>query len=286
MRSRASLPVIFLVLSLRLASTEGRADDFSLTSRGPSPLLVITPDGRVRTGGQALPNGYAWRDDGGVSAPKGLVVMPDGRVMTADGRVPEGYARRQDGAVLAPDGIVIAKSSRQPEAAAAPREKAKPVEDPLLALLPTTAPSPEPVEKKETPRQGEALKIPTDAAQKKDVRFLDGCWRCKDLPIYKNNRVWHDPSNSGTKTEVRICFNENGRGRATFYDEGECKGGASARFSGSRLHMETGKAPCNDNRYVVPRSFECHGSGDETECAVIAKSDTVKRRSVVHFKRE
>ncbi len=286
MLSNAAMCIVFIVLSVLISPTVGLADDFSLTSRGPSPLLVITPDGRVRTGGQALPNGYAWRDDGGVSAPKGLVVMPDGRAMSSGGSVPEGYARRQDGAVLAPDGIVIAKSSSQAEAAAAPLAKPKPGEAPLLALLPMTDPTPEPVEKKETPRQGEALKIPTDAAQKKDVRFLDGCWRCKDLPIYKNNSVWHDPSNSGTKTEVRICFNENGRGRVTFYDEGECKGGASARFSGSRLHMETGKAPCNDNRYVVPRSFECHGSGDETECAVIAKSDTVKRRSVVHFKRE
>ena len=286
MQPKAAFLIIALVLSALIPPAAGRAEDLSLTSRGPSPLRVVTPDDLVRTVGQALPKGYAWRDEGGVSAPKGVVVMPDGRVMTSDGKVPEGYARRQDGAVLVPGGVVIEKNARQPEAAAASREKPKPGEDPLLALLPTTDPSPEPIEKKETPRQGESLAIPRDAARKKDLGFLEGCWRCNDLQIYKNSRVWHDLNNSGKKTEVRICFDEKGRGRAAFYDDGECRGGARARFSGSRLHMETGKAPCNANRYVVPRSFECRGSEEETECAVIAKSDTIRRHSVVHFKRD
>ncbi len=306
MQPNAAL-IIFIILSVLFSPAWGQAEDLSLTSRRPSPLLVVTPDGLVRTVGQALPKGYEWRDDGGVSAPMGVVVMPDGRVMSSDGKVPDGYARRQDGAVLTPDGVVIAKRERQPEAAAAPQEKPKPKEDPLLALLPTTDPSPEPVEKKEIkqkrekpveraqtkpvrpeqpvpprekekpvppptrekekPRPGENFKIPAEAARKKDLSFLEGCWTTDSMTFY---------TPFGTKNmPADFCFDANGKGRFLPKVEGRvCRGRATARFSGNSLFMESAEAPCpaGVNWRMMPRTFECTGTGASTECYIIATS--------------
>lgn len=308
MQPKAVFITIVIILSVLISHAEGQAEDLSLTSSGPSPLLVVTPDGHVLMGGQALPKGYEWRDDGGISAPKGVVVMPDGRVMTSDGKVPDGYARRQDGAVQAPDGVVIATNARQTEAATVPQAKPKSHENPLLALLPTTDPSPEPVEKKEKrqkkekpaeraqskpvlseqpvsprekekpvppptkekkekPRPGENFKIPAEAAKKKDLSFLEGCWTTDSMTFY---------TPLGTKNmPADFCFDANGKGRFLPKVEGRvCRGRATARFSGNSLFMESAEAPCpaGVNWRMMPRTFECTGTGASTECYIIATS--------------
>ena len=143
-----------------------------------------------------------------------------------------------------------------------------PVEpDPVPAPKPQPAPAPsvqqpKPAPKpapRPAPRKGEEMQIPKDAAQKKDLSFLEGCW---------SSETGLTSSRTGGPVVVEYCFDKNGNGSRFEREEGGdvCRGPGKARFKGNRLYMESEYARCPGGRNYVPHWIECTGTGNSTLC--------------------
>ncbi len=138
-----------------------------------------------------------------------------------------------------------------------------PVEpDPVPAPKPNPAPAPPPPPPpppKPAPRKGEAMQIPKDAAQKKDLSFLEGCW-------VSETGLFSYPANKPVIAEY--CFDKNGKGSRFEREEGGdvCRGPGKARFKGNRLYMESEYARCPGGQNYVPHWIECTGTGNSTLC--------------------
>ena len=135
-----------------------------------------------------------------------------------------------------------------------PKVETKP--EPKVVPKPEPKPAPKP-EPKPVPRNSK-MEIPKDAAKKKDLTFLEGCWRSKtDL---FNTR--------GEPIEGEYCFNKNGTGRRFVYEKNgqRCSGAARARFSGNRLIIEAPEASCPRGGGYVAQDVTCTGSESSTQC--------------------
>ena len=276
--------------------------------------VVIQPDGTIVTVQGTLPEGYTRREDGSIVTPDGTIikVAPDSPTnkepsVSSSTQVPIQQAEtRQSHAVLhdttkptVPDKPL---GSEQNATTATPRSVVIQPENPQVTLwqmLPLSeipeknegqqvadaARPRQPVSERPS-RKGDPLKIPNDAARKNDLNFLDGCWQTSDLPIYHTKQIWKDLKNPGEKTNTSICFTRKGSGYATFQANGGCRGNVHARFKGNVLLIETDRASCKYSSFIAPRSFECRGSGNKTECQVVANGEVRKRHSVVHFTKQ
>ncbi len=111
----------------------------------------------------------------------------------------------------------------------------------------------------ETEQKGEAMQIPEEAARKKDLSFLEGCWR--SVTGLKN-------SLTGRPITAEYCFSGDGEGyRNVTEDDGQiCKGPLKASFSGSKLNIDARDALCGDGRSYVPQKVTCEGSENSTQC--------------------
>lgn len=141
----------------------------------------------------------------------------------------------------------------EPEPVPAPKAEAKPE--------PKPAPKPEPKpEPKPKPRKGEDLKIPEDAASKKDLSFLEGCW-------VSETGLFSHPRNEPIIAEY--CFDKKGQGRRFVRERNGqvCSGPAQAQFEGSRLTFEAGDARCPRGGQYVPQQVECRGNNTSTQCS-------------------
>ena len=136
-----------------------------------------------------------------------------------------------------------------------PAPKPKPAPAPSVQQ-PKPAPKPAP---RPAPRKGEAMQIPKDAAQKKDLSFLEGCW---------SSETGLTSSRTGGPVVVEYCFDKNGNGSRFEREEGGdvCRGPGKARFKGNRLYMESEYARCPGGRNYVPHWIECTGTGNSTLC--------------------
>ena len=143
-----------------------------------------------------------------------------------------------------------------------------PVEpDPVPAPKPQPAPAPsvqqpKPAPKpapRPAPRKGEEMQIPKDAAQKKDLSFLEGCW-------VSETGLFSHPANKPVIAEY--CFDKNGRGRRFVREEGGrvCSGPSQARFTNGQLQFDAGPATCPRGGRFVPQRVDCRGSQDRTQC--------------------
>ena len=132
--------------------------------------------------------------------------------------------------------------------APAPVEKVKPVEKP--------APKPQETPK---PEKNEDLKIPQDAAKKKDLSFLEGCW-------VSETGLFSHPS--GVPIVAEYCFDKKGKGRRFVRERNGqvCSGSAKAQFQGTRLEFDAPTAKCPQGGQYVPQDVKCTGSETSTQC--------------------
>lgn len=172
----------------------------------------------------------------------------------------------------------LCKPVTPPEAVKEPQAKpAEPeVVEPFLGETPVQPPKPEvpkltekpkkkapvpeqPAPEKPKPRKNEDLTIPRDAAKKKDLTFLEGCWT-SETGLYSH------PSNEPIIAEY--CFDKNGKGRRFVRERNGqvCSGSAAARFSGNRLLFDSDSARCPRGGTYVPQKVECTGSENSTQC--------------------
>ena len=140
----------------------------------------------------------------------------------------------------------------EPEPAPQPKPEPKPEPRPEPKAEPRPAPQPK-------PRKGEEMQIPKDAAKKKDLSFLEGCW-------VSETGLFSHPANKPVIAEY--CFDKNGRGRRFVREEGGrvCSGPSQARFNNGRLQFDAGPATCPRGSRFVPQRVECQGSQDSTQC--------------------
>ncbi len=122
-------------------------------------------------------------------------------------------------------------------------------------------PPAEPETPKYTPKKGESMAIPDDAAKKKDFSFLKGCWESETGMI----------NDTGNDVVVEFCFNKKGRGSITVHEVGKgrgakCKGKASARFNGDTLSIQSDYAHCPNGKLYAKQTVICTGSGRSTYC--------------------
>lgn len=137
-----------------------------------------------------------------------------------------------------------------------PPEPDKPkVEKPRREKPKVEQPKPEPP----APKKNEDLNIPSDAAKKNDLAFLEGCWT-SETGLYSH------PSNEPIIAEY--CFDKNGKGRRFVRERNGqvCSGSAGARFQGNRLLFDSDPARCPRGGTYVPQKVECTGSERSTQC--------------------
>lgn len=145
---------------------------------------------------------------------------------------------------------------KQPE----PKPDPKPEPQMVEPFFGETPPAPEPQpEPKPMPRKGEDLKIPDDAAKKKDLSFLEGCW-VSETGLYSH------PGNEPIVAEY--CFDKNGRGRRFVRERNGqvCSGSAQAQFRGDGLTFDADNARCPRGGQYVPQKVECRGNNNSTQC--------------------
>lgn len=130
---------------------------------------------------------------------------------------------------------------------------------------PKPKPEPRPEPPKPKPRKNDALKIPEDAAKKRDLSFLEGCWS-SETGLFSSST--HEP------ITAEYCFDRNGKGRRFVRERNGqvCSGGANARFDGSQLRFESGMAHCPRGNSYVPQKVECTGRENTTQCMGIEQS--------------
>lgn len=141
-----------------------------------------------------------------------------------------------------------------------PPEPDKPkVENPRREKPKAEQPKPEPPAPKPAPKKNEDLNIPSDAAKKNDLAFLEGCWT-SETGLYSH------PSNEPIIAEY--CFDKNGKGRRFVRERNGqvCSGSAGARFQGNRLLFDSDPARCPRGGTYVPQKVECTGSERSTQC--------------------
>lgn len=123
-------------------------------------------------------------------------------------------------------------------------------------------PPAEPEAPKDSPKKGESMEIPDNAAKKKDFTFLNGCWESK---------TGMSRTTDGSEVVVEFCFNKKGKGRIIVHEVGDgrgvrCKGRASAHFKGDSLYIQSGEAYCPGGRYYDRQTVVCTGSDNATTC--------------------
>ena len=141
-----------------------------------------------------------------------------------------------------------------------PKEESKPLAESEMPDFGTPPAVPE------TRQKGEALQIPEEAARKKDLSFLEGCWR--SVTGLKN-------SLTGRPITAEYCFSANGKGhRKVTEDDGKiCKGSLKASFSGSKLTIKARSAHCPDGKSYVPQKVICDGTEYSTQCHGLERND-------------
>lgn len=135
--------------------------------------------------------------------------------------------------------------------AALPKETPPPKEDPKQER---------PEKERPRPKKNEPLKIPEDAPRKKDMSFLEGCWR-SETGLYS--------SRTGKPIIAEYCFDKHGNGRRLVREQNGdvCNGGVRADFTGDgRLRMDSAEARCPRGSKYVPQRVECTGNESSTTC--------------------
>ncbi len=116
------------------------------------------------------------------------------------------------------------------------------------------------------PRPSGRLEIPEDAARRRDLSFLKGCWHMEKR-VSRSDR----PGTPYSRTvQESICLDGHGGGtfRVHDFDHGwTVSARARARFDGSTLVFEHGDMRFPDGMRFYGSSFQCRGAGAGTACA-------------------
>ena len=165
--------------------------------------------------------------------------------------------------------VIPPVAAKEPEQPVKEPKKEPEVVEPFLGETPPEPDKPK-VEKprrekpkieqpKPEPKKNEDLNIPSDAAKKNDLAFLEGCWT-SETGLYSH------PSNEPIIAEY--CFDKNGKGRRFVRERNGqvCSGSAGARFQGNRLLFDSDPARCPRGGTYVPQKVECTGSERSTQC--------------------
>ncbi len=146
------------------------------------------------------------------------------------------------------------------EEPAPPAEESRPLAENEMPDFGAPAVVPEKEEARpKAAQKGEAMQIPEEAAKKKDLSFLEGCWR--SVTGLKN-------ASTGRPITAEYCFSANGKGyRKVTEDDGQiCKGPLKARFKGSKLNIDAKEASCPDGKRYVSQKVTCEGTEYSTQC--------------------
>lgn len=310
------MPIILFFCLVFPAQVGLCAEEYELSNRHeilpaqPLPdgrIWLIHDQGRPLPHKEALPYGYVLTATGDLVTPDGVTFFADGSIGTPQGRLksgelPKNFRRLPDGSILTPEGLRLKLAVPHPQEAvkdqtSAAKPKAlqqsanPPKQTALWEMLPLSAsreekkPAQDEKKAQEKPAQSPSpyLAIPPKALAAKDLSFLDGCWQSNDLPAYLN--IWRDLKNPGRLTKAQVCFNAKGQGTIRYFDHGTCTSKIAASIRGKTLTFQSREAFCPDGTKFAVRNFECQGNGAQTQCAVLAKSKGVTRRSLVHFKK-
>lgn len=108
--------------------------------------------------------------------------------------------------------------------------------------------------------------IPENAMSNNNLSFMSGCWRSDGINYYT------DPKKPYV-APAEFCFNEDGEGSFYAFPKGtKCVSKANAFFRKSMLIITTDKGTCEQSsRFLMPRTFQCEGSGENTMCYTVAK---------------
>lgn len=108
--------------------------------------------------------------------------------------------------------------------------------------------------------------IPENAISDNNLSFMSGCWRSDGINYYTN------PKNPYV-APAEFCFNELGEGSFFAFPKGtKCVSKANAFFHNSMLIINTDRGTCQQgSRFLMPRTFQCEGSGENTMCYTVAK---------------
>jgi hypothetical protein len=109
-------------------------------------------------------------------------------------------------------------------------------------------------------KAGDPLFIPLESREKKNTRFLKGCWASGDSRLDPGKGVINS---AGKRLEITYCFTPKGTGEQTIRETGgstECKGGLDARFDDAGLLI------IEESEVVCPGSGAGYMKG-QVECA-------------------
>ncbi len=156
------------------------------------------------------------------------------------------------------DNAVYNYGTRSTKLPNAPKTQAPPPPEEKLKPVEKAKPEPKPTPKPK-PQKNEDLKIPQDAAKKKDLSFLEGCW-------VSETGLFSHPS--GEPITAEYCFDKKGKGRRFVRERNGqvCSGTARAQFQGSRLEFDAPIAKCPRGGQYVPQDVKCSGSETSTQC--------------------
>ncbi|MDR2056077.1 MAG: hypothetical protein LBQ10_09465 [Desulfovibrio sp.] len=229
----------------------------------PVPAVpAITPPASVSPGGVALPDEQ--RGDAVVETPDKIAPAPPPEKKAPDAVSPLKPEKAPEKTVLTPgDFLPLAPQREAPktEPAATPKKESAQKEKP-------------------SPKKGEALKIPEDAAKNGKLDFLEGCW-VGTRPEYASKRI----------VKERFCFDKNGVGKRYIYDPGyagECVGSTKALInSGGILRMNSSKMFCTSGDIWGASEMTCQGEGQQTPCAWVFRDIRNAQQSYkIQFVRE
>lgn len=211
-------------------------------------VVLLLPNGERISQGMMLPPGYYWLDDGTLVTPQKIMVGKNGDIQSYPPDLPLYSLKNvRQSSLKLPDNCLIAYEP-----------------DSYNAL--TTVPD-------NGGRYGgysgggnSMLLIPEDAMMNNDLSFINGCWRSDGINYYTDPRRPY-------VAPAEFCFNSTGNGSFYAFPKGtKCVSNANAFFRGSMLIINTYKGTCADpSRFLMPRTFQCEGTGENTMCYTVAK---------------
>ncbi|MDR1658994.1 MAG: hypothetical protein LBR94_01465 [Desulfovibrio sp.] len=226
-----------------------------------------------------------------VPVPPAIVVLPDAQPKDAVVEIPDKNTPARLPEKKTPDVASPPDPEKLPEKTVltpgdflplTPRKVTpKTGKQPKIPPEPTVTPQKDQAQKeKSSPRKGEALKIPEDAAKNGKLDFLEGCW-VGTRPEYGTKRI----------VKERFCFDKNGVGKRYIYDPGyagECVGSTKALVnSGGTLRMNSSKMFCTSGDTWGASEMTCRGEGQQTPCTWVFRDIKNARQSYkIQFVRE
>ena len=134
-----------------------------------------------------------------------------------------------------------------------------------------------PLKKSEIPSkagksEGQSLAIPADAAAKKDLSSLSGCWNSPSVPV--TFHVGSAKEESAT-AEVMLCFSSDGKTgkRSVKTAKISCEGLLTAAFQNENVAIDAPAMTCTDQSRFSGAAITCRPADADTACTFAQKNN-------------